>query len=218
MQGLFSHTGFVMITFFSVCLTCWYKHATVLLHVVILFALLWQLRFLFKGSWPNHDSCTIHNGEWCVQLKHLKDKWILLVKFTHAVMRSFLFMELMNLISLLHQACGLVKNLALMVYITVGSAAYPILEFLEEWGTENFEVCTFSSVWWLFISFDRKDYFIDDKTLQKKNWGWGILKYNTKRKVVFPLIIGINLSIVQRNDAAFLFFFPRFYSVTFVLL
>jgi len=27
-----------------------------------------------------------------------------------------------------------------MVYITVGSAAYPILEFLEEWGTENFEV------------------------------------------------------------------------------
>lgn len=34
----------------------------------------------------------------------------------------------------------MVKNLALMVYITVGSAAYPILEFLEEWGTENFEV------------------------------------------------------------------------------
>ncbi|XP_019229164.1 PREDICTED: DNA-directed RNA polymerase II subunit RPB2-like [Nicotiana attenuata] len=37
------------------------------------------------------------------------------------------------------QACGLLKNLALMVYITVGSAAYPILEFLEEWGTENYE-------------------------------------------------------------------------------
>ncbi|KAK9092542.1 hypothetical protein Syun_027453 [Stephania yunnanensis] len=37
------------------------------------------------------------------------------------------------------QACGLVKNLALMVYITVGSAANPILEFLEEWSTENFE-------------------------------------------------------------------------------
>lgn len=43
------------------------------------------------------------------------------------------------------QACGLVKNLALMVYITVGSAANPILEFLEEWGTENFEVCFFVS-------------------------------------------------------------------------
>eukprot|EP00250_Pteridium_aquilinum_P022160 c25312_g1_i2 orf=642-4202(+) len=37
------------------------------------------------------------------------------------------------------QACGLVKNLALMSYITVGSAANPILEFLEEWSTENFE-------------------------------------------------------------------------------
>lgn len=27
-----------------------------------------------------------------------------------------------------------------MVYITVGSAPNPILEFLDEWGTENFEV------------------------------------------------------------------------------
>ncbi|KAK3011556.1 hypothetical protein RJ639_011272 [Escallonia herrerae] len=40
------------------------------------------------------------------------------------------------------QACGLVKNLALMAYITVGSAADPILTFLEEWGTENFEEIT----------------------------------------------------------------------------
>jgi len=32
------------------------------------------------------------------------------------------------------QACGLVKNLALMTYISVGSAASPILHFLEEWG------------------------------------------------------------------------------------
>jgi len=39
-----------------------------------------------------------------------------------------------------------VKNLALMVYITVGSAAYPILEFLEEWGTENFEVLVISFI------------------------------------------------------------------------
>ncbi|KAI7849718.1 DNA-directed RNA polymerase II subunit RPB2 [Circinella umbellata] len=35
------------------------------------------------------------------------------------------------------QACGLVKNLALMSYISVGSAANPLLEFLEEWGMEN---------------------------------------------------------------------------------
>ncbi len=38
------------------------------------------------------------------------------------------------------QACGLVKNLALMAYISVGSASAPILEFLEEWSTENLEV------------------------------------------------------------------------------
>ncbi|KAJ0247166.1 DNA-directed RNA polymerase II subunit 2 [Hirschfeldia incana] len=37
------------------------------------------------------------------------------------------------------QACGLVKNLALMVYITVGSAASPILPILANWGTENLE-------------------------------------------------------------------------------
>ncbi|KAI5079014.1 hypothetical protein GOP47_0006685 [Adiantum capillus-veneris] len=37
------------------------------------------------------------------------------------------------------QACGLVKNLALMSYITVGSAANLVLESLEEWGTENCE-------------------------------------------------------------------------------
>ncbi|KYQ91059.1 RNA polymerase II core subunit [Tieghemostelium lacteum] len=37
------------------------------------------------------------------------------------------------------QACGLVKNLAMMSYISVGSASLPILEFLEEWTTENLE-------------------------------------------------------------------------------
>jgi len=37
------------------------------------------------------------------------------------------------------QACGLVKNLAMMAYISVGSASAPILEFLEEWSTENLE-------------------------------------------------------------------------------
>ncbi|GAX80657.1 hypothetical protein CEUSTIGMA_g8092.t1 [Chlamydomonas eustigma] len=34
------------------------------------------------------------------------------------------------------QAVGLVKNLALMAYITVGSPSAPLLEFLEEWTTE----------------------------------------------------------------------------------
>src|SRR5205814_7025277 len=37
------------------------------------------------------------------------------------------------------QACGLVKNLALMSYVSVGSASSPIIEFVEEWGVENFE-------------------------------------------------------------------------------
>mmetsp|Transcript_30063 Transcript_30063/g.50528 ORF Transcript_30063/g.50528 Transcript_30063/m.50528 type:complete len:928 (-) Transcript_30063:324-3107(-) len=36
-------------------------------------------------------------------------------------------------------ACGLVKNLSLMTYVTVGSPSAPILEFLEEWTTENLE-------------------------------------------------------------------------------
>jgi DNA-directed RNA polymerase II subunit RPB2 len=35
------------------------------------------------------------------------------------------------------QACGLVKNLSLMAYITVGSSAVPVLSFLEEFGLEN---------------------------------------------------------------------------------
>eukprot|EP01101_Sappina_pedata_P001711 TRINITY_DN1178_c0_g2_i1.p1 TRINITY_DN1178_c0_g2~~TRINITY_DN1178_c0_g2_i1.p1 ORF type:complete len:835 (-),score=308.38 TRINITY_DN1178_c0_g2_i1:666-3119(-) len=37
------------------------------------------------------------------------------------------------------QACGLVKNLALMATITVGTNATPVLRFLEDWTTENLE-------------------------------------------------------------------------------
>jgi DNA-directed RNA polymerase II subunit RPB2 len=37
------------------------------------------------------------------------------------------------------QAVGLVKNLALMASISVGGALDPILEFLDEWSTENLE-------------------------------------------------------------------------------
>jgi len=35
------------------------------------------------------------------------------------------------------QAVGLVKNMALMAYITTGTAQVPVLEFLEEFSTEN---------------------------------------------------------------------------------
>ena len=37
------------------------------------------------------------------------------------------------------QACGLVKNLALMAYISVGCASAPVLEFLDEWAAESLE-------------------------------------------------------------------------------
>lgn len=37
------------------------------------------------------------------------------------------------------QACGLVKNLALMAHITVGSSTQPIVKFLEDWTMENLE-------------------------------------------------------------------------------
>jgi DNA-directed RNA polymerase II subunit RPB2 len=44
------------------------------------------------------------------------------------------------------QAVGLVKNLALMAYVTVGSSPSPILEFLEEWSMENLEEIAPSAV------------------------------------------------------------------------
>ena len=37
------------------------------------------------------------------------------------------------------QAVGLVKNLSLMAYVSVGCPPMPILEFLEEWSTEPLE-------------------------------------------------------------------------------
>ncbi|KAI0989118.1 hypothetical protein GJ496_000338 [Pomphorhynchus laevis] len=44
------------------------------------------------------------------------------------------------------QAIGLVKNLALMAYISVGSRPGPILEFLEEWSMDNLEEITPSQI------------------------------------------------------------------------
>jgi len=43
------------------------------------------------------------------------------------------------------QACGLVKNLALMATISVGSLSAPVIEFLEEWGLESLEENAHSS-------------------------------------------------------------------------
>ncbi|KAI8374826.1 DNA-directed RNA polymerase II subunit RPB2 [Blakeslea trispora] len=44
------------------------------------------------------------------------------------------------------QACGLVKNLALMSYISVGSSATPLIMFLEEWAMENLEELSATSI------------------------------------------------------------------------
>ncbi|TFK30881.1 DNA-dependent RNA polymerase II second largest subunit [Coprinopsis marcescibilis] len=44
------------------------------------------------------------------------------------------------------QACGLVKNLALMSCISVGSYSEPVIEFLEEWGLESLEENAHSTV------------------------------------------------------------------------
>lgn len=44
------------------------------------------------------------------------------------------------------QACGLVKNLSLMAYVTVGSSSRPIMEFLDEWTMETLEEITPASI------------------------------------------------------------------------
>jgi DNA-directed RNA polymerase II subunit RPB2 len=44
------------------------------------------------------------------------------------------------------QACGLVKNLSLMAYVTVGADSRPILDFLDEWTMESLEEVNPSSV------------------------------------------------------------------------
>jgi DNA-directed RNA polymerase II subunit RPB2 len=43
-------------------------------------------------------------------------------------------------------AVGLVKNLSLMSTISVGAAHKPILEFLDEWGTEGMEMVDIKEV------------------------------------------------------------------------
>ncbi|KAI9149844.1 DNA-dependent RNA polymerase II [Blastocladiella emersonii ATCC 22665] len=44
------------------------------------------------------------------------------------------------------QACGLVKNLALMAYVSVGSPSGPVRQVLEEWAVENLEEISSSSL------------------------------------------------------------------------
>ncbi|KAJ0693574.1 putative DNA-directed RNA polymerase [Helianthus annuus] len=50
------------------------------------------------------------------------------------------------------QACGLVKNLALMVYITVGSSADPILQFLEDFHMDEISFAAISQATKIFVN------------------------------------------------------------------
>ena len=64
---------------------------------------------------------------------------VLYIDLTAIEIQDFVFM-------LQGGAVGLVKNLALMSYISVGSQPSPILEFLEEWSMENLEEVAPSSI------------------------------------------------------------------------
>ncbi|PIK34824.1 putative DNA-directed RNA polymerase II subunit RPB2-like [Apostichopus japonicus] len=80
------------------------------------------------ASLPDPDNFTTLSGEWSVLLKHQRHL-VVKVKRTNNAIEGFVP----------GHAVGLVKNLALMAYISVGSQPSPILEFLEEWSMENLE-------------------------------------------------------------------------------
>jgi DNA-directed RNA polymerase II subunit RPB2 len=44
------------------------------------------------------------------------------------------------------QACGLVKNLALMAYISVGTPSHPVIEFLTDWQMYNLDEVSASNI------------------------------------------------------------------------
>lgn len=76
------------------------------------------------------------------------------------------------------QAVGLVKNLALMAYISVGSEPSPIREFLEEWSTENLDEIAPSRIAgatkvfvngdWIGVHTDPQDLMRTLRTLRRK--------------------------------------------------
>ena len=70
-------------------------------------------------------------------------------------------------------AVGLVKNLALMAYISVGSQPSPILEFLEEWTMENLEEITPSAISKWELQIFLKIYSISDIEFCRVTFGLG---------------------------------------------
>ena len=80
-------------------------------------------------------------------------------------------------------AVGLVKNLALMAYISVGSQPSPILEFLEEWSMENLEEISPAAIAELVTHTHKPAYKVTQTSL-------GLLKLN----VVVESYYGISSS------------------------
>ena len=77
-------------------------------------------------------------------------------------------------------AVGLVKNLALMAYISVGSQPQPILEFLEEWSTENMgKLFSFLSSIILFL-FRRGNHSIEYSYCSKDLCQWLLDWYSSR--------------------------------------
>ncbi|GJS22959.1 DNA-directed RNA polymerase II subunit RPB2, partial [Tanacetum coccineum] len=108
------------------------------------------------------------------------------------------------------QACGLVKNLALMAYITVGSDANLILDVLAEWGLESFEEISpavfpeatnfFANGLWVGIHRDPNNLVRDLKELRRKETrgGWfdlianGLIEYIDTQEETSMISMTIN--------------------------
>jgi DNA-directed RNA polymerase II subunit RPB2 len=78
------------------------------------------------------------------------------------------------------QACGLVKNLSLMAFVSVGSYTAPIIKFLEEFGIENLtelnpdDISTNTKVFvngsWIGIHSDAEGLMRQLKGMRRKMW------------------------------------------------
>lgn len=121
------------------------------------------------------------------------------------------------------QACGLVKNLALMSVVSVGSLSGPILEFLNEWTMENLEeispqsVLTSTKVFvngsWIGIHRDpealvktlrtlRRAQDIDAEVSVVRDIADNELRINTDAgRILRPLLIVENQRLILRPDS-----------------
>ena len=90
-------------------------------------------------------------GRCCRSVKHQWRHYVLKTRFSTQSVGAEVQQNVNFGIILLRKSdatccLGLVKNLALMAYISVGNTPSPILEFLEEWSMENLEEIAPSSI------------------------------------------------------------------------